>query len=140
MDTVVEWLTRCPAKALPFGRMSSNLIGVVYFLDKNSFHFIIIPQMQAKHKNKTRLFHPCRIYMLADILKWLLEVILRLLGIGFSGIGEFEAETSFRRTLNCRIQKEKSDSLPLFDGTLQDVRSLVYNIFYFAGVCCRRRV
>ena len=27
-DTVAEWLTRCPAKAVPFGRLSSNLSGV----------------------------------------------------------------------------------------------------------------
>lgn len=30
VDTVAEWLTRQPAKLLPFGRVSSNLTGVVF--------------------------------------------------------------------------------------------------------------
>lgn len=39
VDTVAEWLTRQPAKLLPFGRVSSNLTGVV-FLTSSIYYYL----------------------------------------------------------------------------------------------------
>ena len=61
--------------------------------------------------------------MLLEILRFIWESFLKLIGIGFKGIGEFEDGEEFRRKINLRIQKEKEkdDGLPLFEGKLVDV-------------------
>lgn len=63
--------------------------------------------------------------MLLEIFKLIWSSFLKLVGIGFKGIGEFEDDEEFRRKINLRIQKEKDDGLPLFEGKLVDV------IFYY---------
>lgn len=59
--------------------------------------------------------------MILEILKLLWESFLKFMGIGFKGFGEFVDGEEFRKKLNLRIQKEKDDGLPLFDGKLLDV-------------------
>lgn len=60
--------------------------------------------------------------MLQEILKFIWNLLLKLIGIGFKGFGEFEDGEEFRRRVNLRIQKEKDDDgLPLFEGKLVDV-------------------
>ena len=59
--------------------------------------------------------------MFRELLQFIFNFILKFFGIGLEGFGEFEDEISFRRKLNSTIQKEKSDGLPLFEGTAQSV-------------------
>ena len=60
--------------------------------------------------------------MYREILQFLLNLFFKFLGVGFKGFGEFEDEISYRRKLNSKIQKEKCEGLPLFDGSIQSVQ------------------
>lgn len=73
--------------------------------------------------------HPMTNSMYRELFQFLLKFLLKFLGIGLRGFGEFEDEISYRLKINSRIQKEKADGLPLFDGTIQSVRRLVVNLF-----------
>jgi hypothetical protein len=59
--------------------------------------------------------------MILEILKYLWELFLKFIGIGFAGFDEFEDGEEFRKKINLRIQKEKDEGLPLFEGKLLDV-------------------
>lgn len=62
-----------------------------------------------------------RLKMILELLKYLWESFLKFIGIGFAGFGEFEDGEQFRKKINLRIQKEKDEGLPLFEGKLLDV-------------------
>ena len=71
--------------------------------------------------------------MLQEVFHFILGIILKLVGFGFGlkgGKGEFEDEVEFRRKINLRIQKEKSERLPLFEGSLQDVKKMTHYTYY----------
>ena len=59
--------------------------------------------------------------MIRELFQFIFNFILKFIGIGLEGFGEFEDEFSYRRKLNSRIQKEKTDGLPFFEGTVQSV-------------------
>lgn len=65
--------------------------------------------------------------MILEIFKFIWELFLKFIGIGFEGFGEFEDGEEFRRKLNLKIQKEKDDGLPLFEGKLVNVKIQLYN-------------
>lgn len=60
--------------------------------------------------------------MFLEIFQLLFRAVLRVLGFGLKGVGEFESDIEFRRKINSRIQKEKDEGLPLFDESLHDVQ------------------
>lgn len=59
--------------------------------------------------------------MLFELLKLVLIIFFRILGFGIKGEGEFEESKIFRKKINSRIQKEKSEGLPLFEGSYKEV-------------------
>lgn len=59
--------------------------------------------------------------MILEVFKFIWELVLKFIGIGIKGFGEFEDGEEFRKKLNLKIQKEKDDGLPLFEGKLVDV-------------------
>ena len=83
--------------------------------------------------------------MLLEILRFIWESFLKLIGIGFKGIGEFEEGEEFRRKINLRIQKEKDDGLPLLEGKLVDVFNILLCIservlnIYFRFIKLRKK-
>ena len=63
--------------------------------------------------------------MLTELLKLVLMIFFRIFGFGLEGEGEFEDSKIFRRKINLRIQKEKSEGLPLFEGSYKDVNEII---------------
>lgn len=59
---------------------------------------------------------------LQQLVHWILTYICHVLGIGMLGVGAFEDEGRCRSRLNKRLA-EMSEELPLFDGTLEQVRT-----------------
>ena len=79
---MVEWLTRCPAKAVPFGRLSSNLSGVVVFFFAFSLSLMELYNSSYGLINFTSfLFNPeiklCRyiLYTLIDSATQLVRIL-----------------------------------------------------------------
>jgi hypothetical protein len=59
--------------------------------------------------------------MIQELLNFIWMSLLKLIGIGIKGIGEFEDGEEFRSKINLRIQKGIDDDFPLFEGKLIDV-------------------
>ena len=61
--------------------------------------------------------------MIFELLNRFFHAILKLIGIGFVGISDFESEENCRKKVNESFINKKNDSaLPIFDGSLSDVK------------------
>ena len=73
--------------------------------------------------------------MIFELLKSLFRFILKLVGIGFLGIEEFESEENCRKKFNEQFISKKNESgLPLFEGSLNDVCQC-YSFLFLILVC-----